>query len=204
MLSQHKQQGGQGQSTTTKSAQADTMSSVTAQPVVEKSNSPPIPPPKMEPSGGTFDQQQQQPQSTTSIANNLENVVITDALSDVRVRYHINPKEIGHGHYGVVRKCMDRQTKEWLAIKSIRKSKVGRVDVLKREIDILKEVHHPNIIQLVEVHEDEKYLHLITGTRFFNFFLNFQKKKSYVHNYLSMLPLTIHPNSPSLPSSRSR
>ena len=177
MLSQHKQQGGQGQSTTTKSAQADTMSSLTAQPVVEKSNSPPIPPPKMEPSGGTFDQQQQQPQSTTSIANNLENVVITDALSDVRVRYHINPKEIGHGHYGVVRKCMDRQTKEWLAIKSIRKSKVGRVDVLKREIDILKEVHHPNIIQLVEVHEDEKYLHLITGTRFFNFFLNFQKKK---------------------------
>ena len=171
MLSQHKQQGGQGQSTTTKSAQADTMSSLTAQPVVEKSNSPPIPPPKMEPSGGTFDQQQQQqPQSTTSIVNNLENVVITDALSDVRVRYHINPKEIGHGHYGVVRKCMDRQTKEWLAIKSIRKSKVGRVDVLKREIDILKEVHHPNIIQLVEVHEDEKYLHLITGTRFFNFF----------------------------------
>jgi len=89
-------------------------------------------------------------------------VMITDAISDVRVKYHINPKEIGHGHYGVVRKCMNRETKVWYAIKSIRKSKVGKVDVLKREIALLKEVHHPNIIELVEVHEDQKYLHLIT------------------------------------------
>ncbi len=89
-------------------------------------------------------------------------VMITDTISDVRVKYHINPKEIGHGHYGVVRKCMDREKKIWYAIKSIRKSKVGKVDVLKREIALLKEVKHPNIIELVEVHEDQKYLHLIT------------------------------------------
>jgi len=89
-------------------------------------------------------------------------VMITDTLSDVRVKYHINPKEIGHGHYGVVRKCMDRDTKVWFAIKSIRKSKVGKVEVLKREIALLQECNHPNIIKLVEVHEDQKYLHLIT------------------------------------------
>lgn len=89
-------------------------------------------------------------------------VMITDTLSDVRVKYHINPKEIGHGHYGVVRKCMDRNTKVWFAIKSIRKSKVGKVEVLKREIALLQECNHPNIIKLVEVHEDQKYLHLIT------------------------------------------
>ena len=34
--------------------------------------------------------------------------------------------------------------------------------VLKREIAILQEVQHPNIIRLIEVHEDTKYLHLIT------------------------------------------
>ncbi|KAL7484310.1 hypothetical protein ACHAW6_009957 [Cyclotella cf. meneghiniana] len=89
-------------------------------------------------------------------------VMITDTLSDVRVKYHINPKEIGHGHYGVVRKCMDRETKVWYAIKSIRKSKVGKIEVLKREIALLKEVDHPNIIKLIEAHEDQKYLHLIT------------------------------------------
>lgn len=89
-------------------------------------------------------------------------VMITDNISDVRVKYHINPKEIGHGHYGVVRKCMDRESKTWYAIKSIRKSKVGKVDVLKREVALLKECDHPNIIKLIEVQEDQKYLHLIT------------------------------------------
>jgi calcium-dependent protein kinase len=89
-------------------------------------------------------------------------VMITDALSDVRVNYHIEPKELGHGHYGVVRKCMHRDSGEWYAIKSIRKSKVSKIEVLKREIAILKEVQHPHIIELHEVYEDERYLHLIT------------------------------------------
>ncbi|GAX19767.1 calcium/calmodulin-dependent protein kinase I [Fistulifera solaris] len=89
-------------------------------------------------------------------------VMITDALSDVRVNYHIDPKELGHGHYGVVRKCMHRETGEVYAIKSIRKSKVNKIEVLKREIEILKEVKHPHIIQLFDVYEDERYLHLIT------------------------------------------
>jgi len=89
-------------------------------------------------------------------------IMITPNLSDVRERYHISPKELGHGHYGVVRKCMDRKTKQWYAIKSIRKSRVSKIEVLKREIDILKDVNHPNIIRLIEVHEDDKYLHLIT------------------------------------------
>eukprot|EP00980_Cylindrotheca_fusiformis_P027545 scaffold21033_cov168-Cylindrotheca_fusiformis.AAC.2 len=89
-------------------------------------------------------------------------VMITDALADVRVKYHINPKELGHGHYGVVRKCMDRESKEWFAIKSIRKSKVSKIEVLMREIQILKEVKHPNIIALIDVFEDSKYLHLVT------------------------------------------
>jgi len=87
---------------------------------------------------------------------------ITDHLSDVRLSYHIQPKELGHGHYGVVRKCQDRKSGEWYAIKSIRKKNVHNVDVLKREITLLEEVDHPNIIKLKEVFEDEKYLHLVT------------------------------------------
>lgn len=88
--------------------------------------------------------------------------MITDALSDVRVQYHIEAQELGHGHYGIVRKCMHRTSHAQYAIKSIRKSKVSKIEVLKREIEILKEVDHPNIIQLKEVYEDERYLHLIT------------------------------------------
>ena len=57
---------------------------------------------------------------------------------------------------------MDRESKEWYAIKSIRKAKVSKIEVLKREIQILKEVKHPNIIELIDVFEDSKYLHLVT------------------------------------------
>jgi calcium-dependent protein kinase len=55
---------------------------------------------------------------------------------------------------------MHRKTKVWYAIKSIRKS-IVKIEVLKQELDILMEVKHPNIIRLIEVHEDEKYIHLI-------------------------------------------
>lgn len=57
---------------------------------------------------------------------------------------------------------MDRETNQWYAVKSIRKAKVKKIEVLKREIEILKEVKHPNIIELVDVFEDAKYLHLVT------------------------------------------
>ena len=39
---------------------------------------------------------------------------------------------------------------------------VNRLDVLRREVSLLKEVKHPNIIELKDLHEDQKYLHLIT------------------------------------------
>lgn len=93
---------------------------------------------------------------------NPDVIYITEALSDVSERYHIVKKELGHGHFGVVRKCKSRQTGEWFAIKSIHKTRVSKIDVLRREIDILRKVHHPNIIGLIEVFEDVKYLHLIT------------------------------------------
>ena len=47
-------------------------------------------------------------------------------------------------------------------MKTIKKSKVGRLETLKREIDILRTMDHPNIIKLVDVFEDDKYLHLVT------------------------------------------
>eukprot|EP00638_Chattonella_subsalsa_P011219 CAMPEP_0117802558 /NCGR_PEP_ID=MMETSP0948-20121206/15814_1 /TAXON_ID=44440 /ORGANISM="Chattonella subsalsa, Strain CCMP2191" /LENGTH=492 /DNA_ID=CAMNT_0005635405 /DNA_START=188 /DNA_END=1667 /DNA_ORIENTATION=+ len=91
-----------------------------------------------------------------------ESMFITSYVADVRVKYHVQPKELGHGHYGVVRKCQNRQSGEWFAIKTIRKQKVNRIESLKREIEILQSIDHPSIIKLYDVFEDEKYLHLIT------------------------------------------
>lgn len=83
-------------------------------------------------------------------------------MSNVREKYRVDHNEIGHGHYGVVRKCQNRVTREFFAIKTIRKAKVSRLETLKREIEILKNMDHPNIIKLSDVYEDEKYLHLVT------------------------------------------
>lgn len=70
-------------------------------------------------------------------------------------------KQLGEGHYGVVRLGMNKKTKEKVAIKSILKKKVKRIEILKREIDVMKELNHPNIIKLLDVYEDEAYLHLV-------------------------------------------
>lgn len=97
---------------------------------------------------------QEKGESTTKKKENVS--------GDVREKYRVDHSELGHGHYGVVRKCQNRQTKEYFAVKTIKKSKVGRLETLKREIEILKTMDHPNIIKLVDVFEDEKYLHLVT------------------------------------------
>jgi len=80
----------------------------------------------------------------------------------VRAKYKIDPKELGHGHYGVVRRCQNRETGEFFAVKTIRKAKVRRLEILRREIDILKTMDHPNIIKLIDVYEDDRFLHLVT------------------------------------------
>lgn len=40
---------------------------------------------------------------------------------------------------------------------------MSRVESLLREVDILRKVSHPNIIELVDVYEDEMNLHLVRG-----------------------------------------
>lgn len=87
---------------------------------------------------------------------------ILDSFTNVRTRFHISTSVIGRGYYGAVRACKYRDTKSWYAIKSIHKLKVKDHKILRREVEILRAVQHPHIIQLKEVHEDEKYLHIIT------------------------------------------
>lgn len=76
--------------------------------------------------------------------------------------YQVDETELGVGLYGTVRKCRHRESGEWCAVKSIKKKKVTEIETLKREITILQQVKHPNIITLLDVYEDERYLHLVT------------------------------------------
>mmetsp|Transcript_24233 Transcript_24233/g.35608 ORF Transcript_24233/g.35608 Transcript_24233/m.35608 type:complete len:406 (-) Transcript_24233:84-1301(-) len=105
-------------------------------------------------------EQQQELRDDASTHDSI--LMITDEFSNVRTHYHVDPKPIGRGHYGTVRKCMDRETGEWFAIKSIKKSKIKDPNVVISEIEILTDMNHPNVIKLVDVHEDLKFVHIIT------------------------------------------
>jgi calcium-dependent protein kinase len=69
---------------------------------------------------------------------------------------------LGSGAFGVVRKCRNRETGELAACKTIDKARVENLQNLTREIEMLKEVHHPHIVELYDVYEDAVSLHLVT------------------------------------------
>ena len=87
---------------------------------------------------------------------------ITGFGGDVTEKYSVDKKILGEGHYGTVRKCQDKESNQWYALKTIKKAKVRRADYLRREIDLLLTVNHPNIINVVDVFEDDHNLQIVT------------------------------------------
>ena len=73
-------------------------------------------------------------------------------------------EKLGEGAFGSVRLGVNKQTGEKVAIKIYEKSKLNRYQDkkrLEREIEILKKVKHPNIVQLYSVIETERQILLI-------------------------------------------
>lgn len=80
---------------------------------------------------------------------------------DIEKYQRIN--KIGEGTYGVVYKARDKITNEIVALKKIRldHEDEGIPSTAVREISLLKELQHPNVVNLKEVITGEKKLHLI-------------------------------------------
>lgn len=74
-------------------------------------------------------------------------------------------KVLGYGQFGTVREAsrlFQNGLERKFAIKSISKDKVcKKFNLLKRELELLSIIDHPNIVKLHEIYEDEKYLHLV-------------------------------------------
>ena len=88
---------------------------------------------------------------------------ITGQLSNIEYDYHIDASVIGTGHHGSVRKCVDRLTGQRRAVKSIcKRDPAVQPGGLAREILLLQEMKHENIVRLVDVYEDADYVHLVT------------------------------------------
>eukprot|EP00549_Striatella_unipunctata_P020262 CAMPEP_0118682268 /NCGR_PEP_ID=MMETSP0800-20121206/5396_1 /TAXON_ID=210618 ORGANISM="Striatella unipunctata, Strain CCMP2910" /NCGR_SAMPLE_ID=MMETSP0800 /ASSEMBLY_ACC=CAM_ASM_000638 /LENGTH=361 /DNA_ID=CAMNT_0006578649 /DNA_START=41 /DNA_END=1127 /DNA_ORIENTATION=- len=87
--------------------------------------------------------------------------VQTKEHMDITKKYELL-ETLGEGTFGVVRKGRNRKTGELFAIKTILKSRVPNLSLLKKEVDILSHVDHPHIIKLYETFEQETKIHLVT------------------------------------------
>lgn len=79
------------------------------------------------------------------------------------VSRYLKLSKIGEGTYGVVYKAKDIQTEKLVAIKKIRLNPEteGTPSTAIREIALLKEIKHPNIIHLLDVIHTSKKLTLV-------------------------------------------
>ena len=87
---------------------------------------------------------------------------VTGFHSNILSDYYIFPTILGKGHYGCVRECMHRKTKQFYAVKSIEKSKIGRLDHLQREVYLLSKINHKGVMKMVDIFEDVEFVHIVT------------------------------------------
>ena len=80
-----------------------------------------------------------------------------------RIEKYEKLDKIGEGTYGVVFKAKDTSTGEIYALKKIRleSEDEGIPSTAIREIALLKELHHPNIVKLHDVIHTDKKLTLV-------------------------------------------
>ena len=84
-------------------------------------------------------------------------------LSRRAPQYQKIEKPVGEGTYGVVYKAKDKTTGEHVALKKIRLEgeDEGVPSTALREISLLKELSHPNIVQLKDVEHADGRLYLV-------------------------------------------
>lgn len=100
-------------------------------------------------------------------------------------RYVIK-KVLGEGSYGKVKLGVDIYTNEKVALKIIPKSvikKASHITRLKREVRIMRLLHHPNIVKLHEVTETEKEVVLamdyVEGGELFDYIVAHKRLNEY-------------------------
>lgn len=103
----------------------------------------------------------------------------------------MNPKVLGKGAFGKVYKAIDKMNAELeVAIKVLNKDKMTKKDLkhVMDEVDMLKKVDHPNIVEYFETYETEHFLYLVMefcdGGELFdhNEDVYLKNKRSYTEN----------------------
>lgn len=81
---------------------------------------------------------------------------------NIKLTYKIEGT-IGRGSFATVKKAKFRDTGERFAVKVLSKKKMNDEDkvAMQNEIEILKQLDHPNIVKLIDVFEDERHWCLV-------------------------------------------
>lgn len=75
-------------------------------------------------------------------------------------KYLIDEK-LGQGTYGCVFKAINKTTKQQYAIKGTKKNRLKNIGRFFQEIEIMKNLDHPNIVKLYETIEDDNFIFLV-------------------------------------------
>lgn len=84
---------------------------------------------------------------------------------------------IGRGSFATVKRAKNRATGDRVAVKVLSKRKMSdeEKEAMQTEIEILKQLDHPNIVKLLDVYEDERHwclvMELMTGGELFDMIL---------------------------------
>jgi len=97
---------------------------------------------------------------------------IIDADGDFNDKYRMG-KELGKGGFSIVYRCQSKVNDADYAVKVINKEALKEdIKLLKREVHIMKQVDHKNILKLHEIYEDEDsvfiVMELVQGSELFD------------------------------------
>ena len=108
------------------------------------------------------------------VVKHTDFVQVHEDLDIFKAKYNMDKALLGAGAFGTVKRITDKQSGHEFAVKIIDKLALGNNEQsrLKYEIDILKNLTHPNIVRLFEIYENKSALFLVTefceGTELFD------------------------------------
>ncbi|EEQ32766.1 Serine/threonine-protein kinase [Microsporum canis] len=125
--------------------------------------------------------------------------VVDDEPVNLRIGQYTRLNEIGRGSFATVYRGTHNEYNTFVAVKSVTLLRLTKKlrDNLKLEIDILKSLHHPHIVALIDCYETSSHIHIIMEFCMLGDLSRFIKKRNSMakHELLRDM-MTKYPNPP--------